>query len=136
MPGKSHQPHTTPPSGRRLGLAMALNFLITVVELIGVVAAGSLALISDALHNFSDGVSLILSYIALRLSSRARNQQYTFGLKRAQILAAVVNASVLLAICLLLGKAAIAALIHPRPVAGHLMLVVALIGLAANLTGT
>jgi cobalt-zinc-cadmium efflux system protein len=115
---------------------MALNFLITAVELIGGIAAGSLALISDALHNFSDGVSLILSYVALRLSSRPRNQRYTFGLKRTQILAAVINAGVLLAICLVLGEKAIEALFNPAPVAGRLMLVVALVGLAANLAGT
>jgi len=81
-------------STARLFITMALNFLITVVELIGGLLSGSLSLLSDALHNFSDGISIIISYIAVRMARQPRSARYTFGLKRAEILAAVINAVV------------------------------------------
>lgn len=123
-------------SGARMVVTMLLNFTITLVEITGGVMAGSLSLISDALHNFSDGIAIIISYIALRLSRRPRDSQYTFGLKRAQILAAILNAGVLLAISAYLVREAALKLLHPANVNGGLMLVVAVIGLVANLIGT
>ena len=129
-----HDPNET--SGARLLVTMLLNFAITLVEAVGGVLSGSLSLISDALHNFSDGISIVVSYVALRLSRRPRSDQYTFGLKRAQILAAILNAGVLLAICIYLVREAIGKLSHPQAIDGELMLVVAGIGLIANLIGT
>jgi len=123
-------------TGKRMVITMLLNFVITVVEIVGGVLSGSLSLISDALHNFSDGIAIIVSYAALRLSRRPRNARYTFGLKRAQVLAAILNAAVLLAISVYLVREAITKLTHPQPIDGALMLVVASIGLAANLIGT
>ncbi len=123
-------------SGTRMVVTMLLNFAITLVEVVGGVMAGSLSLISDALHNFSDGIAIIVSYVALRLSRRPRDNQYTFGLKRAQILAAILNAGVLLAISAYLVREAALKLLHPAKVNGGLMLVVAGIGLVANLIGT
>ncbi len=117
-------------------VTMFLNFAITIVEVIGGVLSGSLSLISDALHNFSDGIAIIISYVALRLSQKPRSNQYTFGLKRAQILAAVVNSAVLLAVCVYLLREAFDKLLHPQQVDGGLMLVVASFGLVANLVGT
>ena len=75
----------------RLALTMMLNFIITAAELIGGVISGSLSLIADALHNFSDGVAVIITYLALRLKSRKTSRRHTFGFKRAEILAAVIN---------------------------------------------
>jgi len=115
---------------------MLLNFTITLVEVVGGVMSGSLSLISDALHNFSDGIAIIVSYAALRLSQRPRNDRYTFGLKRAQVLAAILNSGVLLAIAVYLVREAVTKLQHPQVVDGSLMLTVASIGLAANLIGT
>ncbi|HKK00897.1 MAG TPA: cation diffusion facilitator family transporter, partial [Desulfuromonadales bacterium] len=109
---------------------------ITLVEIIGGLMAGSLSLISDALHNFSDGIAIIVSYAALRLSRKPGDNQYTFGLKRAQVLAAILNAGVLLAISAYLVREAALKLLHPANVNGGLMLVVAAIGLVANLIGT
>ncbi len=123
-------------SGRRLGLAMALNFLITAVEVAGGLASGSLSLLSDALHNLSDGISLAVSWFALRLARRAKTHRFTFGLKRAQILAAVLNASVLIAICLYLFKEAYTRFFHPQPVGTGVMIAVATVGLVANIAGT
>ncbi len=123
-------------SGFRMVVTMLLNFTITLVEVVGGVMSGSLSLISDALHNFSDGIAIIVSYAALRLSQRPRNDRYTFGLKRAQVLAAILNAGVLLAIAVYLVREAVTKLQHPQAVDGSMMLIVASIGLAANLIGT
>lgn len=123
-------------SGVRLLITMLLNFAITIIEIIGGLLSGSLSLISDALHNFSDGIAIIISYVALRLSQKPRSSQYTFGLKRAQILAAVLNSAVLLAVCVYLLREAFDKLLHPHQVDGGLMLIVASFGLVANLIGT
>ncbi len=132
--------HVQEGSGRQveknLLITMLLNFLITVVEVAGGIVSGSLSLLSDAIHNFSDGIAIIVSYVAIRLSKRPRTLKYTFGLKRAEILAAIINASTLIVISFFLIKEAIERFASPAPIAGHLMLVVAVVGLVANIVGT
>lgn len=115
---------------------MALNFFITIAEIIGGIFSGSLSLISDAMHNFSDGIAIIITYIALRLSKQPKSRKYTFGLKRAEILAALLNASTLIIICFFLIKEAVERFFNPAPVTGGLMLIVASAGLIANVAGT
>lgn len=136
MSGHHHHSQDENISGARLLVTMLLNFAITIIEIIGGLLSGSLSLISDALHNFSDGIAIIISYLALRLSQKPRTSHYTFGLKRAQILAAVINSAVLLAVCIYLLREATDKLLHPQPVDGGLMLIVASFGLVANLVGT
>jgi cobalt-zinc-cadmium efflux system protein len=120
----------------RLLITMALNFAITLAEIAGGLLSGSLSLISDALHNFSDGIAIIITYLAIRLKRREKSLRHTFGLKRAEILAAVINAAVLLTISLYLFYEAAQRLSHPAPIQGGLMAGVALLGLAANVVGT
>jgi cobalt-zinc-cadmium efflux system protein len=120
----------------RLFVTMMLNFLITVVEVIGGLLSGSLSLISDALHNFSDGIAIIISYIAIRLGKHPQTYKYTFGLKRAEILAAVFNAGTLIAICIYLFKESYERFVSPQHIEGGLMIVVAGFGLIANVVGT
>lgn len=120
----------------RLVLTMLLNFIITAAEIIGGILSGSLSLIADALHNFSDGAAVIITYAALKLKSRHNSYRHTFGLKRAEILAAVINSSVLVIISLYLFYEAVVRLLHPQQVQGGLMTMVAAIGLAANVVGT
>ncbi|MGD2087321.1 MAG: cation diffusion facilitator family transporter [Candidatus Aminicenantes bacterium] len=120
----------------RLFVTMMLNFLITVVEVIGGLLSGSLSLISDALHNFSDGIAIIISYIAIRLGKHPQTYKYTFGLKRAEILAAVFNAGTLIAICIYLFKESYERFVSPQHIEGRLMIVIAGIGLIANVVGT
>ncbi len=120
----------------RLFLAMVLNFVITITEIAGGLLSGSLSLVSDALHNFSDGIAIIISYIAVRLNKRPTTVEYTFGLKRAEILAAIINSSTLIIISFFLLREAYERFVHPSPVSGLLMTGVALIGLAANVGGT
>jgi cobalt-zinc-cadmium efflux system protein len=117
-------------------ITMVLNFTITVSEVIGGIIAGSLSLVSDALHNLSDGVAIIITYLALKISQRENNERLTFGYKRAEILAAFFNSIVLLSISIYLFKEAYLKLINPQPIDGLLMIAVAIIGLLANLIST
>jgi len=130
----------TPPAHGRteknLFITIVLNFIITAVEIVGGIVSGSLALLSDALHNLADGLALVISYGALQLSKRPRTDKYTFGLKRAEIIAAIINATSLLIISFFLIKASIQRLAHPQPVQADIMLLVAVVGLAANLIGS
>ena len=121
---------------KNLFITMLLNFLITVVEIIGGILSGSLSLLSDALHNFSDGIAIIITYGAIRLSKRPRTLKHTFGLKRAEILAAIINASTLIIISFFLIREAIDRFSNPTPITGSLMLAVAVVGLIANVVGT
>lgn len=134
-----HADNHIPPDGhveRNLIVTMLLNFFITVVELVGGILSGSLSLLSDAIHNFSDGIAIIISYMALRLSKRPRTLRHTFGLKRAELLAAIVNASTLIVISFFLIREAVDRLGRPAVISGTLMLVVAAFGLVANVIGT
>lgn len=133
--GHTHS-HAAPASSGRLLATMILNFIITAAEIIGGLFSGSLSLISDALHNFSDGISVIISYVAIKLRSKKKSYRHTFGLKRAEIFAAVINSSVLVVISFYLFYASAKRLIAPQHVEGSLMTIVALIGLAANIAGT
>lgn len=78
--------------------------------------SGSLSLLSDALHNFSDVISLLISYLADRLTQRQFTPQQTFRYKRAEILAAMINAATLLVIAVILVKEAIVRLQQPEPI--------------------
>lgn len=131
----SHDHHQSN-TGTRLMLTMILNFVITIAEVIGGLLSGSLSLISDALHNFSDGVSVIISWIAIRLKEKDTSFRHTFGLKRAEILAALINSSVLLVITLYLFYEAALRFYDPQPIEGSLMTIVATVGLVANIIGT
>ena len=131
-----HHEHDMPVSGARLLITLILNLIITVAEIIGGIISGSLSLISDALHNFSDGIAVVISYIAIRLNRKPKSPHYTFGLRRAQIIAAIINASVLVAISLYLFYEAYHRFVAPEPIKGGLMIVVATIGLLANTIGT
>jgi len=128
--------HSGGQSEKNLLVTMLLNFLITVVEIAGGIVSGSLSLLSDAIHNFSDGIAIIISYIAIRLSKKPRTLKYTFGLKRAELLAAIINASTLIIISFFLIKEAIERFSNPTPITGNLMLIVAVVGLIANVVGT
>jgi cobalt-zinc-cadmium efflux system protein len=132
----THHHPAESPSERDLFITVVLNFVITIAEVIGGMYSGSLALLSDAVHNFSDGVAIIITYIAIRLSKRPRTLRHTFGLKRAEILAAIINASTLIIISFFLIREAIDRFSNPTPITGNLMLVVAVVGLIANVLGT
>jgi len=125
-----------PESGKRLAIVVALNFIITITEVVGGLMSGSLSLLSDALHNFSDGIAVIIAWIAIKLRTLPRSDHYTFGLKRAEVLAAVINAGALVAISIYLFIEAWSRYHNPEPIAGNIMTIVATVGLVANIIGT
>lgn len=127
--------HAIPESGamdRKLCASAALNGAITLAEFFGGLFSGSLALLSDAVHNLSDVVAVVLALWARRFSRRPPTLNHTYGFKRAEVLAALVNAVVLIAITALIAREAFVRLLHPEPVAQGLMLAVALVALFAN----
>ncbi len=133
----THHQHTDEPIVFwRLIVTIILNFVITIAEIVGGLLSGSLSLISDALHNFSDGIAVIISYIAIKLKQRGVSRKHTFGLKRAEIFAAGINSGVLLVITLYLFYHAVYRFFYPTEVKGGLMMVVASIGFLANVVGT
>ncbi len=134
---RKHLPNTKEhTSEKNLFITMALNFFITIAEVLGGFISGSLSLISDAMHNFSDGIAILITYIAMRLSKKPKTLKYTFGLKRAEIIAAIINATTLIIISFFLIKEAIDRFSNPSPITGSMMLIVASLGLIANVIGT
>lgn len=118
---------------RRMIISFALNMGIALVEIIGGIVSRSLALFSDSLHNFSDSMSILTSYIAIKIGEREKNEKYTFGYKRAEILVAFVNSEILVGVALFLIVEAYKRFKTPEPINGPLMFSVALIGFLANL---
>ena len=117
---------------RRLWAAAALNAVITLAELVGGLVSGSLALLSDAAHNLSDVVAVVLALWARRLSRRPPTIRHSYGFKRVEVLAAMVNALSLVGVTVLIAREAVDRLLHPQPVAQGIMLAVALVALGAN----
>lgn len=117
---------------RHLAAALAISALILVVELIAGIAGNSLALIADAGHTFADVVGMTLSLGAIAIAARARSAARTFGLYRLEILAASLNAVVLLGIGVLILVEAFRRLSEPPEVVGSLVSVVAGFALLAN----
>jgi cobalt-zinc-cadmium efflux system protein len=129
---ENHAHHPPDPSGRLL-LSVLLNGAITLIEIAGGILSNSLALISDAIHNLSDTLALMLAWVANRVGRRKPDSRRTFGYKRFEILSAFINASVLSAISIYLIYEAVQRFLHPEPVRSALMLIIAMAGLFANL---
>jgi cobalt-zinc-cadmium efflux system protein len=107
-----------------------------VFEVIAAVVANSLALLADAGHMLVDIGAIAGSLIAIRLAARPETGSHTFGMKRAEILAAAANGLALLVVAAVVGFEAIVRLIHPAPVRGGVLIVVAAVGVGINLTAT
>ena len=103
-------------SGKNLFITIMLNIVITVAQVVGGILSGSLALLSDAMHNFSDVLALVIAYVANRLATRPNDSSRTFGYKRAEILAALFNASVLIAIAIFLIVESVHKFKHPEAI--------------------
>ena len=128
----SHTHNHNDLKGRNLIISILLNIVITVAQVIGGLLSGSLALLSDALHNFSDVLSLIVSYIANRLSKKEASLQRTFGFKRAEILAAFINAATLIIVAILLIIEAIKRVQDPQEIQSNLVIWLSILGILAN----
>ena len=119
-------------TAKNLFISIILNIVITIAQVIGGIISGSLALISDALHNFSDVLTLIISYIAHKLSRKKASIEQTFGLKRAELIAAFINALSLIIVGLYLAYEAVQRFFHPQPIASNLVIYLALLGIIVN----
>jgi cobalt-zinc-cadmium efflux system protein len=117
---------------KRLAVTVVLNMVITVAQVIGGIISGSLALISDALHNLSDVLAVVLAWVAHYLSGKPRTDRSSFGLQRAEILAAFINALVLMGISVYLVVEAVRRFLHPAQVDPQWMFWLGLLGILAN----
>ena len=118
--------------GRNLWYSILLNLVITLAQAIGGIISGSLSLLSDALHNFSDVLSLAFSLFAHKLSRRKASVIQTFGYKRAELIAAFINAITLVIVALFLVYGAIERFIHPHVIESTLVIWLAVLGIAVN----
>ncbi len=119
-------------NGRNLLISILLNIVITAAQVVGGLLSGSLALLSDALHNFSDVVSLIISYIANKLVKQKASLKRTFGYKRAEILAAFINASTLIIVAILLIFEAVKRFQNPQEIESSLVIWLSIIAILGN----
>ena len=119
-------------SGRRLLAALALNLIIPAVQIVGGLMANSMALVSDAVHNFSDFAALLVSYVAWRIGGKGASVRNTFGYRRAEIMASLINAALLVGASGIIAYGAISRLWQPEAVSGWLVFSIAGIGVAGN----
>ncbi len=127
-----HHAHGNDQTEGRLWISIFLNLIITLAEFIGGIISGSLALLSDALHNLNDTTSLGISLFARKVSKKEANKEKTFGYKRAEIIGAFINLITLVIIALFLIKEGVERFYNPQPIDGLIMFVVAIIGLLGN----
>ncbi len=114
---------------RKLGWAIAINMLLTLAQIIGGIISGSLALIADALHNFSDAASLLIAWVARKIGRQPADHFKTFGYKRAEVIAALVNLITLVIVGLYLIYEAIWRVFEPQVIEGWMVVIVASIAL-------
>ncbi len=126
----SHHHHTV--SGKNLGITILLNVLITAGQVVGGILSGSMALLTDALHNFSDVVALVLSYVTNRIAKRKSTVKQTYGFKRAEILSAFVNSAVLIGISVFLIAEAVKRFVEPTAVGSDMVIWFALASIVFN----
>lgn len=117
---------------RNIILTIFLNVAITLGQVAGGIISGSMALLSDAAHNLSDVLSLVISYLASRISGRTQTLRETYGFKRAEIFAAFINTAVLLVIGVILIWEAVSRIISPQPISGEIVIYLAAAGAVLN----
>jgi cobalt-zinc-cadmium efflux system protein len=133
--GDGHDVTATNAHRKRLIIVLAITFAVLITEVIGSLISGSLALLADAGHVLTDSTGLIMALIAASLATRAATVKRTFGLQRAEVLAALANALLLVGVAVWVLIMAVDRLSSPAEINSRLMLVVAVVGLLANLVG-
>lgn len=133
--GHGHHHHGDPSEvgERRLWWTVGANVLLTLAQVIGGIVSGSLSLIADALHNFSDAASLLIALVAIRIGRKPSDEYKTFGYKRAETIAALINLTTLIIIGLYLCYEAILRFITPELIAGWTIVIVAGIALIVDI---
>lgn len=129
-----HHHHIDPKTGDgRMALAVGVNILLTVAQIVGGILSGSLALIADALHNLSDALSLFIAFFARKIARRPADDIMTFGYGRAEVVAALINYTSLILVGLWLAFEAIMRFLDPQPVDGWLIVGLASLALVIDL---
>ncbi len=134
MPHDHHHHHHHPDleGDRRVALAVAVNIVLTIVQIVAGVISGSLALVADAIHNLSDALSLVIAFLARRIGRRPADATMTFGYGRAEVVAALVNYTTLIVIALYLAAEGVERLFNPQDVEGWIVVVVAGVALVID----
>jgi cobalt-zinc-cadmium efflux system protein len=133
--GHSQEVTATGEHRRRLIVVLVITSVVLIVEVVGGLVAGSLALLADAGHMLTDSTGLILALIAASLAARAATVKRTFGLQRAEVLAALGNALLLVGVAVWVLIQAVDRLRNPTEIDGGLMFVVGVVGVLANMAG-
>ncbi len=118
--------------GGRLLLTLALNLMIPLAQAAGGIYANSMALISDAAHNFSDFVAVLIAYIAFLIGRKGPTSKNTFGYKRAEVLAATLNVAILIGASGFIVYGAVQRFYHPKPVVAAIVILLAGVGILGN----
>ena len=133
MAGHHHHQHMDPNAGdARVFWAVVVNLGLTVVQIIGGILSGSLAMIADAIHNLSDALSLIIAFFARKIARRPADASMTFGYGRAEVVAALINYTTLIVIGLYLLYEAVMRFIEPSGVDGWLVVIIASVALVVD----
>lgn len=130
--GAGHGPQGRDTTGSRLLITIAINLVIPSAQVVGGIMANSMALISDAVHNFSDFSALLIAYFAFLIGKKGASPQNTFGYKRAEVLGAVVNVALLVAASVFILYEALHRFHHPEPVLGRIVILLAALGIVGN----
>ncbi len=127
MSSTHHHPHVhiEDMGQKRLVLAIGINVLLTIAQIVGGILSGSLALVADALHNFSDAGSLLIALMARRISLKPADDWRTFGYRRAETVGALINVTTLILIGLYLVFEAVMRFFNPEPILGWIVVIVA-----------
>ena len=118
--------------GKNLLITIALKIVLTIAEVLGGWFSGSLSLLSDALHNLNDVLSIVISWFAVKMAAKEHDKKNTFGYRRATIIAAVINATLLIIMSLFLFRDAYFKFIQPEKINALLVIIIASIGIVLN----
>ena len=130
---RNHHHHHAPESDRSLLIAIFLNGLLTLAQVIGGIISGSLSLIADALHNISDAASLGIALFARTISRKPADEFKSFGYQRAEVIAALINLTLLITVSIYLIYEAVWRVIEPQVIVGWIIVLVAGIALIVDM---
>ncbi|RAR57097.1 MULTISPECIES: cation diffusion facilitator family transporter [Halomonadaceae] len=126
-------PHIDPTSGdRRVSIAIWANGILTIAQIVGGILAGSLSLIADALHNFSDMAALVIAFAARKIARRPPDSQMTFGYGRIEVVAALINYTTLIIVGIYLIYEGAMRMIDPPEIKGWIVVITGIVALLVD----